>query len=162
MDCLLLIVRHGPAEPAGSEGDAARRLTREGRERMRRAAAALVELAPKPDQIWSSPLVRARETAALLAEAFGVAEATPTPFLAHGFDRGELVVELERAGSGPYVVVGHEPDVSALTAWLLGAGARSRIKFGSGTSALVSFTSPGAGILHALYPLEAFAPPGSG
>ncbi len=147
---------------AGLRGDAARRLSRDGRERMRRGAVALAKLVPAPEEIWSSPLVRARETAALLAEAFGVTRVNATPLLAPGFDARRLVAELESAGGRSYAIVGHEPDVSGLAAWLIGAAARDRIRFGAGAAALVEFAAPGAATLRAFYPLETFAPENPG
>jgi phosphohistidine phosphatase len=149
-------MRHGPAEPAGLEGDAARRLTAEGREQVRRAAAALARIVPRTERIWSSPLVRARETAELLAEAFGASAPAATPLLAPGFDCFRLAAELAEAGTGPFALVAHAPDVAEFTEWLIGAGGPGGIKFGSGAAAVVTLAPPGAGVLHALYPLETF------
>ncbi|MDN5864840.1 MAG: histidine phosphatase family protein [Gammaproteobacteria bacterium] len=157
-DTVLLIMRHGPAEPAGSRGDAARRLTAAGRTQVQRAARVLAELIPSPQAVWSSPLVRAVETAELLSAAFGLAAPTGTPLLQPGFRPEALLDSLVATGPGPFAVIAHAPDVAGLAQWLIGARGEGGIKFGSGTAALVSFTSPGAGILHALYPLGTFNP----
>lgn len=155
---LLLVMRHGPAEAAGPMGDAARRLSPEGRAHTERAAAALARLVPRPQGIWSSPLTRARETAELLASALGAEAPLVTRLLAPGFDCFRLAAELGKAGPGPFALVAHAPDVAGFTEWLIGAGGAGGIKFGSGTAALVTLAPPGAGVLHALYPLDTFAP----
>lgn len=153
---LLLIMRHGPAEPAGGRGDAGRRLTPEGRKQVQSTASQLAQLLPAPQAIWSSPLARAHETAELLAAAFASEASEITPLLEPGFEPWPLVDALAASGSGPFVVVAHAPDVSRLTGWLLGVEGQGGIAFGSGTSALVSYSKPGEGILHTLYPLETF------
>ena len=64
----LVLIRHAEAEDAGLGGDAARRLTEQGRRRFRRAARGLAALDVKFDLVLHSPLARATETAALLAK----------------------------------------------------------------------------------------------
>jgi phosphohistidine phosphatase len=154
---LLLVVRHGPAEPAGAGGDAARKLTSEGRARMKGAATALARIVPKPQAIWSSPLVRARETAAILADAFAVEAPRATALLAPGFDCFRLAAELGEAGAGPFALIAHAPDVATFSEWLIGAAGEGGVKFASGTAAVLTLAAPGAGILRALYPLDTFA-----
>lgn len=154
---LLLVMRHGPAEAAGAAGDAARRLSAEGRARSQNAAVALARLVPRPQGVWSSPLARAVETAELLAAAFGAPAPQATPHLAPGFDCFRLAAELREAGDGPFALVAHAPDVAGFTEWLIGARGAGGIKFGAGTAALVTLAPPGAGVLHALYPLDTFA-----
>ena len=72
----LLVIRHGLAgqredwERKG-RSDALRPLTPGGRKRMRRVAAGLVRLVEKLDLLASSPLVRARQTAEIVKDAFG-------------------------------------------------------------------------------------------
>jgi phosphohistidine phosphatase len=151
----VLVMRHGPAEPAGHGKDADRRLTAEGRKRTRRAAAALAVIAPIPARIYTSPLVRARETAEILAAATGAASPLVTPLLAPGFARANLVRELVHARIEPLAIVGHEPDLSGFVGWLLGGRHEVRLKFGKGSACLVRFAEPGEAELLALYPLDA-------
>ena len=99
----LVIVRH--AEAAPGDPDELRSLTPEGREQARALARELREL--DVDAVVTSPLVRARETAA----ALGLGEpeiddrlapgATPQDMREAATGRGETVV-----------VVGHQPDCS--------------------------------------------------
>jgi phosphohistidine phosphatase len=67
---LIVLLRHGIAEdPAADVADDDRRLTRKGHRRMKVVARALARLIPNVDAIYSSPLVRAYETAEHVARA---------------------------------------------------------------------------------------------
>src|SRR5207247_1682185 len=69
---MLYVLRHGVAEEVGPEGtDGSRRLTPGGRRKLRAAAAGVRGLGVAFDAILTSPLVRAGETAAIVAEALG-------------------------------------------------------------------------------------------
>lgn len=151
----LLVVRHGPAEAARHGDDAARRLSAEGRRRMRAAAAALARLLPAPARIATSPLVRARETAEVLAVAWNAPAPVATPLLAPGFDAEALLRELRHGDPGLVAAVGHEPDLSEFVGWLLGGPHRVRVKLGKGSACLVDLADPGGCGLHALFPLAA-------
>src|SRR6202043_1937585 len=63
----LYLLRHATAVDVASS-DAERELTREGREEARIAGAALTELGVKLSRILTSPLVRARQTAEIVAK----------------------------------------------------------------------------------------------
>src|SRR5580704_4937066 len=63
----LYLLRHATAVDIASS-DALRELTKEGREEARIAGAALAELGVKPSHVFSSPLVRARQTAEIAAK----------------------------------------------------------------------------------------------
>ena len=65
MSYVLYLVRHGIAEePTLQTNDAERPLTPDGRKRMKEAAQGFAAISTLPTLILSSPLVRARETAA--------------------------------------------------------------------------------------------------
>jgi phosphohistidine phosphatase SixA len=109
------VVRHGEAAPG--EPDELRRLTPNGREQARRLRA---ELGTSFDAVLSSPLLRARETAEL------VAGRTPEPDerLAPGATADDVRAAV--AGRGDRVlVVGHEPDCGRIVAALTGEQVRS-------------------------------------
>ena len=99
----VLIVRHAEAGP-GSPDDL-RTLTTAGRERARGLGRRLREQGFEPDAVLSSPLLRARETAAALALGEPEADerlapgATPDDIREAVLERGETVI-----------VVGHQPD----------------------------------------------------
>ncbi|MCY4525927.1 MAG: histidine phosphatase family protein, partial [Anaerolineaceae bacterium] len=68
----LYLLRHGKAE-AHNVRDAQRRLTPAGIKRMERAARVMARLELRPARIFSSPRVRSRQTADIVAAALGVA-----------------------------------------------------------------------------------------
>ena len=110
----VFLVRH--AEAAPGKPDELRRLTSAGRD----AARALGErlATEQPTAVVSSPLLRARETADLIARACTV-EATTDDNLAPGATAGTLR-EVARNKEGPIVAVGHQPDCSDIVFELTG------------------------------------------
>ncbi len=141
----VLLVRHAIAEEreawaTRSDDDRLRPLTSDGQAKMRRAARGLVALEPELDLLASSPLVRAKQTAEILAAAWGGMEITTTPHLAPGVDFRALTAWLARQrGGGSIVLVGHEPDLGEIaSAWLAGSDA-SFLAFKKGGAALVEF-----------------------
>jgi phosphohistidine phosphatase len=120
----LYFLRHGLADwpnwdPAH---DAERPLTDEGVEKMKAEAKAIKRLGVELDAILSSPLARARQTAAPVAERLGlnvVEEAALTP----GFDVKRLQTVLKRhTDARALMLVGHEPDFSRTIGQLIGGG----------------------------------------
>lgn len=119
----LYVVRHAVAADgtsfAGSDAD--RPLTPEGREKFAAAAEALARMDVRPGRLWTSPLLRARQTAEILARALDDARIEESDVLACGA-RPKRVLELaSSAGDGPAIVVGHEPDLGELVAAAVGA-----------------------------------------
>ncbi len=104
----LILVRH--AEAANGRPDALRPLTDAGRRAAAKLGRRLAEEAP--DAVVSSPLVRARETAAAIAGAAGI-EAEEDARLAPGATaEGVRALVAERGGT--VVAVGHQPDCSEI------------------------------------------------
>ncbi len=149
----ILVMRHGPAEALGfgHAGDAERRLTPAGRKRTEQACAVLAQLLPEIGRIYTSPYLRARETAGLLAFALSLPPPEATSFLAPGFDRMALTRMLGEGDGRPVALIGHEPDLSGLIAWLSGA----RVVMDKGTACLLELAQPGAAQVYALYQQEA-------
>jgi phosphohistidine phosphatase len=118
----LYLVRHAAAEPGGAGGDAARRLTGPGRaafEALLRALAGELAGDAAVRRVLSSPLVRARETAALLAAACG-ATVEEEPALRSGASSGaELLALARRTGAGA-ALVGHNPEIAEAVARVAG------------------------------------------
>jgi phosphohistidine phosphatase len=130
----LLIVRHGPAGDRDewaktNKDDDERPLTPRGTREMRRAARGLAELVNTVDAIGTSPLVRARETADILASEYDVVP-EQVPVIGDGDRHGILrwvrsaaaAVAKKKRGKAERVtvaIVGHEPDLSASICWLL-------------------------------------------
>ena len=115
---LIILLRHGIAEDkSAGKPDEERRLTREGNEKMKRVARALAEMLPDADAIYSSPLVRAYETAEWVAKAYGgKLQIETTSALAPGHDPSECR-DLLRRGAAQYecaYFTGHEPHLTTL------------------------------------------------
>lgn len=121
------LVRHGKAEPKGGRDDAARRLTPEGAQAFAahaRASAKRLALT----RILASPLVRARETAALLSKATGV-PAEEERALASGASSGRDLLDLGRRLGAGAALVGHNPEIAEAVA--LAAGAETEVRTGA-------------------------------
>jgi phosphohistidine phosphatase len=140
----LLIIRHAHAEdrsgPFSGKRDADRRLTDAGRKQMRKTAKGLREIAPAIDVLAASPLVRARETAEIVAKSFGVRETTELALLAPDGDHEALIAWLsEQPADATVALVGHEPHLSSFASRLIGAGDGSALALKKGASALIEF-----------------------
>ena len=104
----LFLVRH--AEAASGDPDELRPLTAAGRDAARELAERLA--AEQPEAVVSSPLLRARETAAAIADASGLEPETDER-LAPGATVDDVRGAV--AGKGKTVVaVGHQPDCSEI------------------------------------------------
>jgi phosphohistidine phosphatase len=105
----LWLLRHGEAEPHDARSDDERRLTERGEGQSRAAGRALAALEIVFQAVYTSPKVRARDTAMLACEALGCDPVDHAP-LREGFsahDALELLHAHDRI-----LVVGHEPDFS--------------------------------------------------
>lgn len=149
------LIRHGIAVPRGSPGiidDAARELTADGAKKTRRAVRGLVRLGVDLQRIWSSPLVRARQTAEILAEAFPDAGAVRSlRALAPEGDFDRILAALSKSESlKEAALVGHEPDLGELASLLLTGRRVPFLEFRKGGVACIDLESseqPGRGRL---------------
>ena len=130
----LYLIRHGVAEERGEAwpDDSKRPLTDRGITRLRKSARALVRLGIEFDVVLTSPLVRTRQTAEVVAAAF---DARPhvvnAESLAPGGSQAAVFAELEKHARRPRIaIVGHEPGIGELAARLIGA--RRAIEFKKG------------------------------
>lgn len=138
----LLVVRHAAAADKDEfartgKSDDLRPLTTAGKREMREVARGLRAAVPAVDALVTSPLVRATQTAEILADAY---------------DRKPVTVEWLRPES-PYedfaqwarahreqevvVIVGHEPHLSGLASWLLASSKRSLLELKKAGSCLL-------------------------
>lgn len=104
--------------------DDQRPLTKEGKQRMAQEAKTINNLDLKLDLILSSPLVRARQTAEIVAEKLepGV-DLVVDERLSPGFDSDHLAEILaSHPDSNAVMLVGHEPDFSSMISYLVGGG----------------------------------------
>lgn len=141
----LYLMRHGKAIAGGPPyaHDAKRPLTAQGIKDLQKISRGLIRLGVEFDWIVSSPLIRAKETAQTVAEAFpaklpvefteslspaGAAEALLT-FLAKHPDRTSTLL------------VGHEPGLSELAGRLIGASIDAGFVFKKGGCCLITFAA---------------------
>ena len=108
----LWMLRHGEAVPHDSKPDAERELTPRGRRQADAAGAALAALNEEFAACYTSPKLRARETAGLACVHLNI-EPTVDDALANGFSRLDALTLLEAHDADAHVlVVGHEPTFS--------------------------------------------------
>jgi phosphohistidine phosphatase len=127
---ILYIVRHAIAEEHNPRGsDESRELTKDGVEKMKKAAAGLRAAGAIPEVILTSPLVRARHTAEILMDAFqGNPVLKEMPALAPSGNRIELYKEIRKHEKAESVMlVGHQPSLGEIA---------GEIAFGSAEYAL--------------------------
>ena len=154
----LLVIRHAIAEDkeafaASGRSDDQRPLTREGRSKMRRAAEGLWQVCPRVAVLASSPLVRARETAEIVAPVFGIADVEIVEALRPDRPFEELTAWLRRRvppngddEDTTVAVVGHEPHLSEFVSWLMTSRTGSCIELKKGGACLLRFSGvPSAG-----------------
>lgn len=140
----LYLMRHGPAavrDASKYPDDGERPLTADGRKRVREVADGLQAIDVELDWIVSSPLVRAADTAKIVAESFD--PAVPLDYsdvLSPGGTPEALLDFLAKQPNRCQVmVVGHEPDLSDLAARLIGAARRAKLAFKKGGCCLIRF-----------------------
>lgn len=154
----LYLVRHAAAAERGEEwpDDAKRPLTVRGIERFKEAILGLRWLDVEVDEVFTSPLVRARQTAELLSAGLaGKPTVRILDALAPGHAPATVMSQLARTAKRRRVtLVGHEPDLGELAAHLIAArralpfrkGAACRIELqgltGARAGALVWFLPP--------------------
>ena len=150
----VLVIRHGPAgdpEAWSREGrdDRLRPLTPDSKKDMREAAAGMATLQPRVDVVATSPLVRAVQTAEIIASEYDCEIVTV----------GALVPEedpartLEWIGTQPadrtVALVGHEPHLSALVCYMLAGKKTAFVELKKGGACLLEAASfsPGSSTL---------------
>ncbi len=129
----IYLIRHGIAADASPDGsDRLRELTAEGVAKLRGEAAGLDRLEVRLGLILSSPLVRARQTADVLARHLGTKPpVVVSSALAPSGSPADVAAELRKHQNvGPIALVGHEPGIGMLAARWLGAPAPIGFKRG--------------------------------
>lgn len=146
----LWLVRHAvAAEREEFDGpDAERPLTAKGRRRFREFCDWLAAQTELPPTIVTSPLVRAAQTAAILAKSAGLkrSEIISSELLSPGVDVNLLMqfacsqfacsLSTGSPAAESVALVGHEPDMSRILTDLIGGGS---VRFGKGCIAAVEF-----------------------
>jgi phosphohistidine phosphatase len=121
----LYILRHGLAAERGSNeypSDDQRPLTPEGIKKLRRTSRSMQSIGLTFDLILTSPYVRARQTADIVATSLGLEGVLePSALLEPGGDLQALIADLasRRKGVERILLVGHEPMLSSMISLLL-------------------------------------------
>lgn len=119
----LYVVRHATAEDVGEHGDDhSRHLTKKGRKAFARLVRVLAAAGMEVDLVATSPLVRTRETAEILAAELDCDRLEVVAALAPGSDWRALVEWTARHDAARVAWVGHAPCVGGLVARAIGDG----------------------------------------
>jgi Phosphohistidine phosphatase SixA len=129
----VVLFRHGIAEArTGEEPDEDRALSDKGYKRMKKISRGLESVFPKIDALYSSPLLRAVQTAMWLRKRYGKKlDVQILEALAPDADPQAAIESLRGAGRRA-VLVGHEPHLSALMKAMVGMPSQTPIELEKG------------------------------
>jgi phosphohistidine phosphatase len=143
----VLIVRHGIAEDRDKfaitgQADELRPLSEKGRDKTDKAAKGIRKLIPSLHRIASSPLLRARQTADILSEHYKDSHVGILAGLVPNGDYQAILSYLQTYGyrSETIALVGHEPDLGELIAWLLTGQRGNWMPLKKGSACLLEFS----------------------
>lgn len=152
----LYFVRHTTAAD-NAPSDAQRPLTRHGEEEARIVGSALAGFSVRPQRIFSSPLLRARQTAAIIGQELKFAGTTEAiEELNNGESTSSLLGALPAVGE--IVLVGHMPSLAEHVAGMIGTPPSTGLAFGKGSVACVDLQGV-SGNLQWFKHLSQLAPP---
>ena len=134
------MIRHSFAADPGSVvgGDFERPLTERGKQVFTHMARWLIGRGISGERILHSPLVRARQTAEILARAWDL-ELSPEnarAWIGSGMPLEDLLEELKSSPAESVAIVGHEPRMSSCTSALVAGG---KLHFLPATIACIRF-----------------------
>lgn len=116
---IIYFLRHADAEDF-ADSDFTRKLTPKGQDQAERIAKFSKQNGIQPEVFLTSPLLRARETAAIVGGKIGV-EPIVADWLACGMTPETLIAQLDPLPpKSSVLLVGHEPDLSTAVSYLLG------------------------------------------
>ena len=141
----IYLVRHGIAgDPDAWKGpDDSRPLNEKGRRRFRETARAFAKLGDRIELLCTSPLVRAVQTAEILADALELDEVTVLEELRPDVPVQQLLQRVAQLDAKRVALVGHDPQLSG-TAAALGAVEPARIDFPKGAIVRIDADDPAA------------------
>lgn len=128
----VILIRHakaGDRDPNTWPNDDNRPLTSDGVDEQHQAATVMKKMGIRFDFLLTSPMLRARQSAEAVAEAYRWPEEPQlTEALGHGYSVAAVVRLLAKFPPDSRVaLVGHEPDLSRLAAALISSGGSTRI-----------------------------------
>lgn len=134
----LFVLRHGIAVERGAPGfenDAARPLTPKGKRQLRKAAAAMKKMDLRLDLILSSPLLRAKQTAEIVAVGLKLKKRLKfSDELQPDGNVKKLFLQIGELKPAPenILLAGHEPYLSRLISLLVSGGENMAVDFKKG------------------------------
>ena len=144
----LYFLRHGEADwPEWEKPDDERPLTKRGKKEIKKLAKFLTGLDVDLDEVLTSPLPRAAQTADIVAKHYRL-EAHRENGLKPGFGHRDLEKLLQDRADLSLMIVGHEPDFTNVITYLTNA----RMKLSKGGVVLVDVDSAKKGRLLWLFP----------
>ena len=137
----LYILRHGLAgsREEWTGPDAERPLTSKGKSRSRSAARGLARLGVAPDVILTSAHLRAAETARLTAAELHAPVEEVQALEPGKLEKGYRLLLEQYSDGASIMLVGHEPDLSALIGSLIAGTTPARVELKKGACACLSF-----------------------
>lgn len=141
----LLLMRHGEAVP-GRDSDPDRPLTAEGRKALASPDRDVRTLLATVGELWSSPWLRAQETAALIYPYTCAQPVQSVDELLPSADPGSILQRLEGASAETLLLVGHQPLVGRLGALLCDGSLALPWAFSPADLAVIDLDWPAAGL----------------
>jgi phosphohistidine phosphatase len=135
----LYFLRHAIAVPRGTPGfkDENRPLTKDGVRKMKEVARGMRALKLRLDRIVTSPWLRAKQTAEIVAKTFHQ-EVEIWRSLIPSEDPRQLIAALRKSSDENLLLVGHEPHLSQFISVLISGGPDTQIEFKKGGLCMVS------------------------
>lgn len=156
----IYLIRHGDSErAAGRKSDFDRELTEEGKQKILKAAKYWKNVVPGFDYIISSPLIRAKQTAEIIADTFHYKnDIVFDDSLRNGGDTKDILNLVNSLKAENIALVGHQPDFSYHVSILISNGT-AEVDFKKGAIAKIAFEGKAKlsrGILEFLIPTGIF------
>lgn len=137
----LYLLRHGDAAETATD-DASRSLTTLGKDQALIAARALKKFNVTPDELWCSPLLRAKQTAEVVRQELGIKELLVTEYLVPSSDSRQIIGKLNAISLQAVLLTGHEPHLSTLISLLISGSRNSRVIMKKGSLACLEVAKP--------------------
>ena len=154
----ILLLRHGDA--LETSNDALRALSPAGRDQAKLAGTILQSLSLIPDLILASPILRAVQTAKIVADTLGVNKIQTTEYLTSGSDHRQIFKQLNELSPKKVLLVGHEPHLSLMVSLLIAGNRTAQMEMRKGMLVLCDSgepVAPSSGILRWILPPEVSA-----
>ena len=156
----IYLIRHGDAEKASAnKKDSERKLTPDGEQKTKISAEGWKLLIPQFSHIITSPLLRALQTAEIIANVFDFPGKVITDKNLAPGNKTEALIDLANEMMGSDMAfIGHEPDFSEHVSHLI-SNSGAFIEFKKGMIAKISFGGKAKlfrGVLEFLIPAKAY------